>query len=70
MKLCYKGLKEIGIDVDEIWRKMLDLRVSIGLIEKVHLDDFGFVCSNICSICNISLTLIISIETCKEVQLN
>ena len=32
MKPCYEGLKEIGVDVDEIWRKMLDFRVSIGLL--------------------------------------
>ena len=25
-----QGLKEIGVDVDEIWRKMLGFRVSIG----------------------------------------
>ena len=24
------GLKEIGVDDDEIWRKMLGFRVSIG----------------------------------------
>ena len=23
MKPCYEGLKEIGVDIDEIWRKML-----------------------------------------------
>ena len=22
MKTCYEGLKEIGVDVDEIWKKM------------------------------------------------
>ena len=27
-----KGLKEIGVDVNEIWRKMLCFRVSIGLL--------------------------------------
>ena len=32
MKLCYEGLKEIGVDVNEIWRKMLDFGVSIGLL--------------------------------------
>ena len=32
MKACYEGLKEIGVDVDEIWRKMLDFRVSLGLL--------------------------------------
>ena len=32
MKACYEGLKEIGVDVDEIWREMLDFRVSIGLL--------------------------------------
>ena len=31
MKPCYEGLKEIGADVNEIWRKMLDFRASIGL---------------------------------------
>ena len=31
MKSSYEGLKEIGVDVDEIWRKMLGFRVSIGL---------------------------------------
>ena len=34
MKACY-GLKEIGVDVDEIWRKMLGFRVSIGLLPLV-----------------------------------
>ena len=28
MKPCYEGLKEIGPDVDELWRKMLDFRIS------------------------------------------
>ena len=32
MKLCYEGLKEIRVDVNEIWRKMLCFRVSIGLL--------------------------------------
>ena len=32
MKPCYKGLKEIRVDVNEIWRKMLCFRVSIGLL--------------------------------------
>ena len=32
MKPCYEGLKEIGVDVNEIWRKMLGFRVSIGLL--------------------------------------
>ena len=31
MKPCYEGLKEIGVDVDEIWMKMLGFRVSVGL---------------------------------------
>ena len=30
MKPCYEGLKEISVDVDEIWKKMLGFRVSIG----------------------------------------
>ena len=32
MKPCYEGLKEIRVDVNEIWRKMLCFRVSIGLL--------------------------------------
>ena len=32
MKPCYEGLKEIGVDVNEIWRKMLCFRVRIGLL--------------------------------------
>ena len=32
MKPCYEGLKEMGVDVNEIWRKMLGFRVSIGLL--------------------------------------
>ena len=32
MKPCYEGLKEIRVDVDELWRKMLDFKVSIGLL--------------------------------------
>ena len=32
MKPCYEGLKEIRVDVIEIWRKMLGFRVSIGLL--------------------------------------
>ena len=34
MKACYEGLKEIGVD-DELWRKMLGFRVSIGLLPLV-----------------------------------
>ena len=30
MKPCYEGLKEIRVDVDKIWRKILGLRVSMG----------------------------------------
>ena len=30
MKPCYEDLKEIGVDVDEVWRKMLGFRVSKG----------------------------------------
>ena len=29
---CYKCFNEIGVDVDELWRKMLCFRVSIGLL--------------------------------------
>ena len=32
MKSSYEGLKEIRVDVDEIWRKMLGFKVSIGLL--------------------------------------
>ena len=32
MKPCYKGLKEIGGDVNEIGRKILDFGASIGLL--------------------------------------
>ena len=32
MKSSYEGFKEIGVDVDEIWRKMLGFGVSIGLL--------------------------------------
>ena len=32
MKSSYEGLKEIRVDVDEIWRKMLGFGVSIGLL--------------------------------------
>ena len=32
MKPCYEGLKEIWVDVDEIWRKLLGFRVSIGCV--------------------------------------
>ena len=28
MKLCYEGLKEIGVDVNEIRRKMLGFKAS------------------------------------------
>ena len=35
MKAGYEGLKEIGVDIDELWRKMLDFRVSIGLLALV-----------------------------------
>ena len=31
-KPCYEGLNEIRVDVNEIWRKMLCFRVSIGLL--------------------------------------
>ena len=32
MKPCYEGLKEIRVDVNDIWRKMLCFRVGIGLL--------------------------------------
>ena len=32
MKLCCEGLKEIEVDVNEIWRKMLGFGASIGLL--------------------------------------
>ena len=32
MKPCYEGLKEIRVDVDEIWRKISDFGASIGLL--------------------------------------
>ena len=32
MKSSYESLKEIRVDVDEIWRKMLGFGVSIGLL--------------------------------------
>ena len=32
IKPCCEGLKEIGVDVDEILRKRLDFIVSIGLL--------------------------------------
>ena len=35
IKPCYEGLKEIGVDVDEIWRKMLGFRASIGVLPLV-----------------------------------
>ena len=38
MKPCYEGLKEIRVDVDELWRKMLDFKVSIGLLPLVLID--------------------------------
>ena len=49
MKPRYEGLKEIGVDVNEIWRKMLCFRVSIGLLSLIlivswneTLDKWGF----------------------------
>ena len=32
MKPCYEGMKEIGVDMYEIWRKILGFSVSIGLL--------------------------------------
>ena len=32
MKPCYEGLKDIWVDVDEIWRKMLGFEASIDLL--------------------------------------
>ena len=32
MKPCYEGLKEIGVDVDEIWRKMLGSGVQYRVV--------------------------------------
>ena len=32
MKSCYEGLKEIGVDVDEIWRKMVSFRVMYRVV--------------------------------------
>ena len=37
MKPCYEGLKEIGVDINEILRKMLCFRVSIGLLPLIWL---------------------------------
>ena len=39
----------------------------ITCIEKVHLDDLDLYVVTFAAFCNVSLTLIISIETCKEV---
>ena len=39
------------------------LNDTYQLIEKVHLDDLGFICDNVYCVSNISFTLIISIET-------
>ena len=41
MKPSYEGLKEIGVDVDEIWRKMLGFRVSIGLLALVLIFSYN-----------------------------
>ena len=35
MKSNYEGLKEIRVDVVEMWRKMLGYRVSIGLLPRI-----------------------------------
>ena len=35
MKACYEGMKEIGVDVDEIWKKNVEFRASIGLLPLV-----------------------------------
>ena len=35
MKPCYEGLKDFQVDVDEIWRKKLGFKVSIGLLPLV-----------------------------------
>ena len=32
MKPYYEGLKEIGVDVDKIWRKMLDFRAQYRVV--------------------------------------
>ena len=37
MKPSYEGLKEIGVDVNEIWRKMLAFGVSIGLLSLIFI---------------------------------
>ena len=31
-KPCYEGLKEVQVDIDEIWMKMLRFGVGIGLL--------------------------------------
>ena len=60
---------EIHISKDvsqDTYLKACTLRyISQSLYLKICISNI--VCGNICSICNISLTLIISIETCKEV---
>ena len=37
MKPSYEGLKEIRVDVNEIWRKMLAFGVSIGLLQLIFI---------------------------------
>ena len=44
MKLCYEGLKEIRVDVNEIWRKMLGFRVSIGLLPLILIASWNENC--------------------------
>ena len=37
MKTCYECFKEIGVDVDEIWGKISDFGVSIGLLPLIWI---------------------------------
>ena len=35
MKACYEDLKEIRVDADKLWKKMLGFRVTIELLPLV-----------------------------------
>ena len=44
MKPCYEGLKEIRVDVNDIWRKMLCFRVGIGLLPLILIVSWNETC--------------------------
>ena len=62
-ELDIRSIDKGNIISDEVQNKIFRLFDSF-LIDNKNIMEL---CSNVCRVCNVSLTLIISIETCKEV---